>query len=205
MPTNFPTSVDNFTNPTANDSLNIPSHSLQHANANDAIEAVEDYLLTNPFGLRLVKKQTIGSAVSSVTVTGAFSASYENYKIIISGGVGSTANNILFTLGATSTGYYEARINCNYAGTISANATNNGSSGTIGQQTTRGLFANLDILTPFLAAQTNWGSTQLAATTSRVDQVQGMVDNSTSYTAFTITAGSGTLTGGTIYVYGYTI
>jgi hypothetical protein len=45
MPTNFPTSVDNFTNPTANDSLNLPSHSTQHANANDAIEAVEGYTL----------------------------------------------------------------------------------------------------------------------------------------------------------------
>jgi len=45
MPTNFPTSVDNFTNPTANDSLNLPSHSTQHANANDAIEAIESYLL----------------------------------------------------------------------------------------------------------------------------------------------------------------
>ena len=41
MPTNYPTSLDNFTNPTANDSLNLPSHSTQHANANDAIEAIE--------------------------------------------------------------------------------------------------------------------------------------------------------------------
>jgi hypothetical protein len=47
MPTNFPTSVDNFTNPTANDSLNLPSHSTQHANANDAIEAVEGFLLNS--------------------------------------------------------------------------------------------------------------------------------------------------------------
>jgi hypothetical protein len=155
-------------------------------------------------GLRLVKKQTIGTGVSSVNVTGAFSATYENYKIILSGGVASTANNILFTLGATTTGYYEARINCTYAtGVISANTTNNGSSGTIGQQTTQGLFANLDIISPFLTAQTNWGSTQLAATTTRVDQTQGMLNNTTSYTAFTITAGAGTLTGGTIYVYGY--
>lgn len=50
MPTNFPTSVDNFTNPTANDSLNLPSHSTQHANANDAIEAVETFALTLPRG-----------------------------------------------------------------------------------------------------------------------------------------------------------
>lgn len=45
MATNFPTSVDNFTNPTANDSLNAPSHSVQHANANDAIEAIETVLV----------------------------------------------------------------------------------------------------------------------------------------------------------------
>lgn len=45
MATNFPTSVDNFTNPTANDSLNLPSHSTQHANANDAIEAIEGVLV----------------------------------------------------------------------------------------------------------------------------------------------------------------
>lgn len=46
MPTNFPTSVDNFTNPTANDSLNLPSHSTQHANANDAIEAIENAIIS---------------------------------------------------------------------------------------------------------------------------------------------------------------
>jgi hypothetical protein len=41
MATNYPTSLDAFVNPTVTDSLNSPSHSLQHANANDAIEALE--------------------------------------------------------------------------------------------------------------------------------------------------------------------
>jgi hypothetical protein len=41
MATNYPTSLDAFVNPTTSDSLNSPSHSLQHANANDAIEAIE--------------------------------------------------------------------------------------------------------------------------------------------------------------------
>jgi len=45
MPTNFPTSVDVLTNPVSNDSLNSPSHSAQHANANDAIEAIETVLV----------------------------------------------------------------------------------------------------------------------------------------------------------------
>ena len=50
MATNFPTSVDVLTNPVSNDSLNSPSHSAQHANANDAIEAIEGYLLNRVNG-----------------------------------------------------------------------------------------------------------------------------------------------------------
>jgi len=39
--TNFPASLDSLTNPTSSDSLNSPSHSAQHANSNDAIEALQ--------------------------------------------------------------------------------------------------------------------------------------------------------------------
>ncbi len=41
MATSFPQSLDALTNPTANDSLTSPSHADQHADANDAIEALE--------------------------------------------------------------------------------------------------------------------------------------------------------------------
>ena len=41
MATNFPTSLDSLTNPTSSDSLSSPSHSAQHANSNDAIEALQ--------------------------------------------------------------------------------------------------------------------------------------------------------------------
>lgn len=41
MATNFPTSLDNFTNPSSGNTLDSPSHSLQHSDANDAIEAIE--------------------------------------------------------------------------------------------------------------------------------------------------------------------
>ncbi len=81
MPTNFPTSVDNFTNPTANDSLNIPSHSTQHANANDAIEAIETYALNLPRG-------KLNGALG--TATTAFSAgialSVLNFDVTITAG-----------------------------------------------------------------------------------------------------------------------
>lgn len=38
---NFPTSLDTLTNPSSGQFLNSPSHSSQHADANDAIEALE--------------------------------------------------------------------------------------------------------------------------------------------------------------------
>lgn len=41
MATNFPTSKDNFVNPQSTDSVQLVSHAAQHANANDAIEALE--------------------------------------------------------------------------------------------------------------------------------------------------------------------
>jgi hypothetical protein len=41
MAVNFPTSLDDFTNPASGDQLNSPSHSQQHKNINDAVEALE--------------------------------------------------------------------------------------------------------------------------------------------------------------------
>jgi len=41
MATNYPTSKDVLTNPTATDKVSVVNHADQHANANDAIEALE--------------------------------------------------------------------------------------------------------------------------------------------------------------------
>jgi hypothetical protein len=41
MASNFPTSLDNFSNPTTGNKLDSPSHAGQHGDANDAVEALE--------------------------------------------------------------------------------------------------------------------------------------------------------------------
>lgn len=41
MPTNFPTSLDALTNPTGSSSLTSPDHASQHADVNDAVEALQ--------------------------------------------------------------------------------------------------------------------------------------------------------------------
>lgn len=41
MAISFPTGLDNFTNPSSGNTLDSPSHSLQHSDLNDAVEALE--------------------------------------------------------------------------------------------------------------------------------------------------------------------
>lgn len=61
MATNYPNSLDILVNPTANDTLNSTTvpHADQHANANDAIEAIQTVLGINPAGEYLTVKDRI--------------------------------------------------------------------------------------------------------------------------------------------------
>jgi len=209
MATNFPTSVDALTNPVSNDSLNSPSHSAQHANANDAIEAIEGYLLTGAgaAGLVFLKAQTVGTTVSSVTVTDAFNSTYENYKILYSGGVGSGTFDLLMQLsGITGSVYYTAAIYSDYNGTTPT-ALNTGAVTTlqrIGAANPSAAQIELDLQNPFLSkVKIGTSRFQIAASNGLAGTGNQWVNSTTSSTGFTITTTSGTLTGGTIYVYGY--
>lgn len=50
MATDYPDDIDSFTNPTRDDHLDSPNHADQHADANDAILAIETELGVNPQG-----------------------------------------------------------------------------------------------------------------------------------------------------------
>ena len=171
-------------------------------NSGDVLTAAE----MNAVGLWLVKTQTIGTAVSSVTVTGAFSADYDNYKIIVSGGVGSTSSSIGLRLSASATGYYAGLIYGSYSGSaVNFIGTNNGASFSFaGVGTTNSLTANIELLNPFAAKTTGISNAYIdSATTGSAGTVTGFHNSATSHTAFTLLVGSGTITGGTIKVYGY--
>ena len=153
-------------------------------------------------GLTLVKTQTIGTSVASVAVTDAFSATYDAYKIVVSGGVNTT--NILFEmiLGASTTGYYTAMLYASYNSTPLANGISNGVEWTnLGNADTTGLSLIMDINNPFLAKNTSFTSS-----VSRLGyggQTSGIHTVASSFTGFTINPETGLLTGGTISVYGY--
>lgn len=83
MAINFPTALDTITNPTATDYLNSPSHAGQHADANDAIEAIQaklginasavttshDYKLSGVTGTDKAASLTGTEALSNKTLT----------------------------------------------------------------------------------------------------------------------------------------
>ncbi len=154
-------------------------------------------------GLTLVKTQVIGSAVSSVNVTSAFSTTYDAYKIVISGGVASTDVNLGLKLGASAASYSYITTGVNSAGSAATSRVTSGASfAAVGNGTTDTLSLNLDIVNPFLAKYSLISSLYAADNTTGY-LVLGSHKVATSYTDFTLTPSSGTLTGGTIRVYGY--
>jgi hypothetical protein len=158
-------------------------------------------------GLTLVKAQTIGTTVSSVNVTSAFSSTYDNYRIIISGGVvnGSDAQ-LNLKLGSTATGYYTLQIYGNYSGnTLTGGGQSNGTSfAAAGGATAGSITATIDLQNPNAAKNTHYASNYAQSNTAAGPAwVLGYLANTTQYTDFTITPSTGTLTGGTIRVYGY--
>ena len=157
----------------------------------------------NAVGLWEIKADTIGSAVATVTVSNAFSADYDAYRVIITGGSSTTNNYIKLTLGATATGYYAGYSGVTFAtGAAALGADNNGTSWTAaGYAQTTTLQMNVDIINPFLTEFTYVNGFLIDGTSGR--SYAGYLNNSTSYTAFTLTATSGTWTGGTVRVYGY--
>ena len=152
--------------------------------------------------LTLISTTTVGTTVASVTVSDAFSATYDNYKVTYTGGVASTPVDLGITLGATTTNYYFVFGYIPYGGAIAAISVNNGASWAYaGGANTALTFINCDIFRPFAADETL--ITSNGANANNGNFGGGYLNNTTSYTAFTITPSSGTLTGGTIRVYGY--
>jgi hypothetical protein len=157
-----------------------------------------------PPGLVLVKSQTIGSAVSSVTVTNAFSANWENYKIVWNGGYCSAGNEIGLKFGSSTANYFGFLNYAYYTGTTvyGANDNNQSSFRYVGGADPYYCSLNVDVFGPYLARVTTINSAGNFSS-SAFGTYSGRHAVETSYTDFTLTPGAGTMTGGVIRVYGY--
>jgi hypothetical protein len=157
---------------------------------------------TNPEGLELVKVQTIGTAVSTVDVADAFSSTYDNYMITVNGGQSSASCDLRMRLGATNSGYYWSIL---YSGWSNSSSTEGSTANSawpyVGSGTTTTLNAIAFVNSPNLAENTILNGSYIAV--GNAIRTMGMLNNTTQYTAFTLLPNTGTLTGGTIRVYGY--
>jgi hypothetical protein len=161
-------------------------------------------------GLTLISSDTF-SAVSSVSVSGCFSATYDNYLIMLTGVQGSSASTIINmrmrsgSTDATGSDYSRQFILGNGSG-ISGNRTTTTNFEAISRSTTSDVnYAKIEIFDPFRAIITkavacdseglNGGSIRLFLATHDHNVA-------TSYDGFTLFPAAGTF-GGTVKVYGY--
>jgi hypothetical protein len=160
---------------------------------------------TNPNGLELIKTQTVGTSVASVSVTDAFSSTYDDYRVMYMGGTGSGASSMSLTLTGSTASYYAAVTGANYTGGTSSINDNNASSWSFaGIVTTNFNSLDVNLYGPFLTRRTGMQiSGRVDMRTDGASFIGGGWHNvAASYTGFTI-ASSQNMTGGTIRVYGY--
>jgi hypothetical protein len=155
-------------------------------------------------GLTLVKSQAIGTAVTSVEVTEAFSANYNHYEIIVSGGVTSTASTgMKIQFGATTANYRYGLIYQNLGSNAVVGYSAAGSSiEYIGGANSNQLSLHMKVANPFLTRNTSTQSMFVNGSEGGVNT--GVLLDNNSYTSFKLsTIAAGNWTGGTVSVYGY--
>jgi hypothetical protein len=156
-------------------------------------------------GLTFIKAQTIGTSVSSVTVSSAFSSTYDNYFITVNGGTSVGNGNILIQLGSTTSGYLVAGNYMSYtSNTINGFATASNANWYAGKHSADDLMLETILHNPNLAKVTTYTARAVGnnGASGGITNYQGYLGDTTQYTAFTLIFDSA-CTGGTIRVYGY--
>ena len=196
MATNWPNSVQTFTNPTSGSALNSPSHADQHATVNDTVEALQTYA-----GLVFVKSVTIGSGVGSVTVTDAFDSRFTNYLMTGWFSLSSSTTVALFNFGGITGSVY--RFNVFYIATGATGAESN--SGGLQTYWDIGHWrygGSMFIGKPYETGYKNYSfppNTDVTYTR----RGSGKCESTVQATSFTITPATGTFTDGILQIYGY--
>jgi len=151
-------------------------------------------------GLVFVSSTTIGTAVSSVTVSNCFSNTFTNYKIVAHGGIGSSLQAMSMVLTGSVVSYYQILAYWAYAGgAASSIGVSNASQWTYIGESGDSNTIDIDILGPNTAKFTQFAGNYIGSVAGTIAGYHGVAS---AFTGFTIATG-GTMTGGTITVYGY--
>jgi hypothetical protein len=184
----------------------------------------ETDIITAPTGLKLLVPTSVavGSGTGTVATTGTvtftgassvslndvFSTTYDNYKIVLSGLISTSAQEINLRLrvsgsdNSTASSYVKNQINGNDTSVTGIRTTSNLISfGAF--DTTLVNSQTIEICNPFLASATGFISLTNRSTSGAISHLgTGTHNQTTSYTGFTIFPAANNLTG-TVSVYGY--
>jgi hypothetical protein len=166
--------------------------------------AVDSTLSGLNVGLSLIKTQSF-SGTTTVSVTGAFSSAYTNYRIVFNGQVATTRQIIYLQMTGANTNYYWGAAGWRANGAAyNANSNNTlpGFITTFADLDARNI-GIIDIGAPNLAQYTIFSGNFVGgdSTSTLNGTAGGFLLNSTQYTGFTLAA-SNNIVGG-VSVYGY--
>jgi hypothetical protein len=155
-------------------------------------------------GLVYVTSATVGTAVSSVTISGCFTSTYDNYRVIYqAGSASSTAELLLKFNNSTGSTYSHGGVYVQYgSNTVFGEQASGVSTGIrVGNTNTATFSCSFDIISAYPATQTQVVSNH--ADTTFWSSRGGRDSNAASQTGLILLPSGGTLTGGKVVVYGY--
>ena len=155
---------------------------------------------------------TIGSAVSSVSLNDVFNSTYKNYKIKYTTNAFSAAGNFNFRLRVSNSDNSSSNYKFHQVDGQGASPWWDGFTATADTKWTfhrytrpDGVNGEIEVYQPYETSYT--GATARSTTNnysiSQGAEFSGTITVTTSYTGFTLFPETGTMTGGTISVYGY--
>jgi hypothetical protein len=156
-------------------------------------------------GLVYIKQQSLTGTASTLIVTNAFSADYDNYRIVFNG-TGSQGFSINAGLGLSVTQYYGILIYGD-SGTntvLGAGQSNQSIFRYVGgcSGASEPAVAIFDVLNPFKTTYSRFAN-GIYQDSAYYGTMQGEHRVASSFTDLSLQAGSGNFTAGTAFVYGY--
>ena len=151
-------------------------------------------------GLTLITSTTLSG--SSATISNAFSATYDNYRIYIYDVINTNGAAHKFQLGSVTSNYEFTEMFCNNASAWTFSGSSPNTSFQVSpNNTVDQVSVIIDLSMPFLSRPTGFISMSTGYSTER-DMTIGVQDSTTSFTAFTYFTTVGTFTGN-VKVYGF--
>ena len=160
----------------------------------------------NLAGSWVVKRDTIPAGTSTHIITAAFNADYTHYRMVIHGitvsaGAPSVLGQLRVSTTTANTTYFWGGTNSNYTNRTDENSGGTTSSWRLGYaNTTNATMLDVMIYRPFDAAASSYYA--FGANTNASSQIGGVHNTATSYDQFVLSLSAGTISGGTIIIFG---